>query len=158
MATNSKLKTEKSRQQTSKSNPGNPPGAAFKAGSAPKIEAVDMKAKTTERFKSEPNYNWQDAKRRGSNDVPREMVAKRKEFEKQYKEGKFENKKQFKDSVSTTYSPSASKRESRGGGGPNFDGAKRAVKNTATKIKKACSPGVGKRGAGVNLCKSNSAF
>lgn len=159
----------KSRVSTKKNGPGDPPASVFKAGTAPNLKPkVDVKAKTSERFKSEPNYNWQDAKSRGSKDVPREMVAKRKEFDNQYREGKFETKKQYKDSLITTYSPSATRREIKGkqldvtGRVVNVPKIKRdvkkVVKNTKIKARKMVKQNVGTPGPGVNLCTSKSAF
>lgn len=112
---------------------------------------------TSARFKSEPNYNYTDAKKRNPNgSIKDEMNKKREGFQKSYAKGEM-TKSQLRDSVQTTLDPKfgsskyakAKTKEMIGGKSTNKAYNGKAAKKAAT-TGKGC---VGKAGPGVNMCK-----
>jgi hypothetical protein len=142
-----------------KKNPGDPPGAAFRAPS------FNPSSPKQNRFATERNYNYRDAQGRGAEGgaLSKEMNAKRKEFGKMYQSGQIKSKQELRDSVETTVRPGTPKKDikylSKNASGKNTSAAvKRNIKATGRKVKTAmtkkpnCSPkgGSGSCKAGEN--------
>jgi hypothetical protein len=112
----------------------NDPVGPFKKTSAPMTKEEKV-ASTSARFKSEPTYNYNDAKKRGG-DYRLEMTKKQEAFRKEYAKGNM-TKSQLRDSVTSTLPTGSGKSTNK------------AYTGKQSKPQK----GAGKAGPGVNMCK-----
>ena len=126
----------------------NDPVGPFSKTSAPMTKGEKV-ASTSARFKSEPTYNYNDAKKRGG-DYRLEMTKKQEGFRKEYAKGNM-TKSQLRDSVTSTL-PTGSGKSAGKIATKQLIGGKSTNKAYTGKQAK-CQKGAGKAGPGVNMCK-----
>lgn len=113
---------------------------------------VDAVSATTSKFKSDPNYNYNDAKKRNpGGKVVDEMRIKRESFQKDYAKGNM-SRSQLVDSVQTTLEPSFGTRKHAEAKTKSMIGG-RSTNKAYKGGKQECQKGAGKAGGGVNMCK-----
>jgi hypothetical protein len=126
----------------------NDPVGPFKKTSTPMTKEEKV-ASTSSRFKSEPTYNYNDAKKRGG-DYRLEMTKKRDEFRKDYAKGNM-TKSQLRDSVTSTLPTGSGKMAGKVATKQLIGG--RSTNKAYTGKQSKPQKGAGKAGPGVNMCK-----